>query len=58
MHRENEIVSPFGSGSPEGLGGDSSQREAVCLSTPAESRWNGSAPGQQQLASEAPCIHH
>lgn len=54
MHRENEIVSPFGSGSPEGLGGDSSQREDVCLSTPAESRWNGSAPGQQQLASEAP----
>lgn len=52
MHRENEIVSTFGSGSLEGLGGDSSQREDVCLSTLTESRWNVSAPGQQQLSSE------
>lgn len=52
MHRENEIVSTFGSGSPEGLGWDSSQREDVCLSALAESRCDGSAPGQQQLPSE------
>lgn len=53
MHRENETVSTFGSGSLEGLGGDSSQREDVCLSTLAESRRNGSASGQQQLAWES-----